>query len=81
MEDPTRPSDRPAWEALPQLDPRGAEFVRDLTHEILAFFDRRAIPLAESLAAQGDDPSLIVVFIVETLRGLADGFEFGTLSG
>lgn len=81
MDDPTRHSDGPAWEPLPPLDPRGAEFVRDLTHEILSFFDRRAIPLAETLAEQGDEPALVVVFIIETLRGLADGFELGALGG
>jgi len=53
--------------------------VRDLTHEILSFFDRRAIPLAETLAEQGDEPALVVVYIIETLRGLADGFELGAL--
>jgi len=81
MEDPTRPSDGPAWEPLPPLDSRGADFVRDLTHEILTFFDRRAIPLAEELADQGDNPRLVVFFIIETLRGLADGFELGSLGG
>ena len=80
VNDPTRPSDGPAWEPLPPLASPGAEFVRDLTHEILAFFDRRAMPLAETLAEQGDDPGIVVVFIIETLRGLADGFELGSLA-
>lgn len=79
MDDPTRPSRGPAGGPLPPLDSVDSAFVRDLTHEILALLDRRALPLAETLVDQGDDPSYVVVLIAETLRGLADGFELGSL--
>ena len=80
MEDPTRPSDESAWTAQPPLESAGSAFVRDLTHEILTFLDRRALPFAEAMANQGDDPRHVVVLIVETLHGLADGFELGSLT-
>ncbi len=80
MDDPTRPVDDPAWGPEPPLDGPGSLFVRDLTHAIFAFLDRRAILFAEELASLGDDPSDVVVYIAVTLRGLADGFELGSLT-
>lgn len=80
MNDPTRPSDGPAWEPLPPLASPGADFVRELMHEILGFLDRCALPLAEDLASQGRHPSLVVVLVVETLRSIADGLELGGLA-
>lgn len=80
MDDPTRDADGSAC-ADQLFEHPGGAFVRELTHEVLSFLERRAIPYAEQLVDGGSDPSDVVFLTIETLRSIADGLELGAVSG